>query len=175
MQMQGTVTDIENKNGKIRVAVDRKWYGTSKCKPDPNQITKGLIIQFEGNSWEYQGKTYWGINKWRAVGEAQYPSQQRLSSTPSGSTVTDGDILRSVSNVLGHAVAAGAIKTPTELTQWFVPAYNGFMYMAQWAKRDQQQGQTSGNGYSDSESASRDESDDSQGLDGPIDENSPPW
>jgi hypothetical protein len=178
--MEGTITNIEDKNGKIRVAVDGKWYGTSKCKPDPGQMVRGLRIQFEGNSWEYQGKTFWGINKWKAIGEAQHPSGQPAQNAQGrpqgGSTVTDGDILRSVSNVLGNACAAGTIKSPEELVSWFVPAYNGFMFMAQWAQRDQRQGQAPASGGHEPESASREyEFDDTPALNGPIDENVPPW
>ncbi len=46
-----------------------------------------------------------------------------------GSTITDGDILRSVSNIVGSACHAGTVKSPEELEKWISAAWCGFTYM----------------------------------------------
>jgi hypothetical protein len=168
--MEGTITNIEDKNGKRRVAVDGKWYGTSKCKPDPAEMQKGLRIQFEGNSWEYQGKTFWGINKWRAIGEVPQNAQGRAQTA---STIMDGDILRSVSNVVGNACSAGTIANADELHYWISTAYAAFTNMGKAQIPAGGSQQTPGSAPKGQEEPPLDDSD--AFYEGRHDEDGPPW
>jgi hypothetical protein len=126
--MIGVVQKFEfTKNGAKKLQIDGGWYFAGSTNMDGVKV--GDRIEFTFTEFgEDRGKgRLKGLDKWRPVlDDAGKPE--------TASTVTEGDILRSVSNVVGNACAAGMVKSPEELEKWFVAAYCGFMLMGKTAQ-----------------------------------------
>lgn len=120
----GVVTAFEtSRNGKPKIKIDNTWMFAGRC--DLGGMKVGDRVEYvseEFGSPGQNGKRPVGLQKWR-------PVMNGAGEPEKGSTVTDADILRSVSNVVGSACAAGIIKTPAELRAWFESAYAGFVFM----------------------------------------------
>lgn len=118
--MQGVVQKIEfTKNGAKKLQIGGAWYFAGKVNVDA--LKAGDKIDFTFSEFgEDRGKgRLKGLNDWKPVTDAAGVPQ-------TGSTVSDADILRSVSNVVGNACAAGTVKDPEDLEKWFVAAWAGF-------------------------------------------------
>lgn len=118
--MQGVVQKLgKTRNNAPTVTIDGQSYFYGRDVKSFPEV--GQKIEFE---WEHfgddrgQGRPR-SIQKWRPVvnGTTGQPE--------TGSTISDVDVLRSVSNVVGSACAAGTIKDPVELEKWFVVAFAG--------------------------------------------------
>lgn len=119
--MQGVIQKIEfTPKGAKKFQIGGAWYYVGKVDMDAAKV--GDRIDFTFNEFgEDRGKgKLKGIQDWKPVTDAAGVPQ-------TGSTISDADILRSVSNVVGNACAAGTIKTPEELEKWFVAAHRGFV------------------------------------------------
>lgn len=119
--MQGIVKETsQTESGSKYCTVDNKrYYFGRDVETFP---TVGQKIEFEYSEFgEARGK--YGkprsMNRWKPVLDS-------AGKPETGSTISDADILRSVSNVVGSACAAGTIKDPEELEKWFVAAWAGF-------------------------------------------------
>jgi hypothetical protein len=109
----------KSQSGNPKVKIDGEWYSAGRC--DVSGINVGAKIEYVFNEFgePRNGKRPRGLEKWRpVVDDAGKPE--------TGSTVSEADILRSVSNVVGSACAAGTVKSPEELDKWFVAAFCGF-------------------------------------------------
>lgn len=111
----------ETTNGARFVVIDSQRYYVSKSKTDPSGLTTGSKVDFTYNEFgePYKGKRSRGIVDWKPVLDA-------AGQPETGSTVAEVDILRSVSNVVASACAAGTVTSPEELLKWFVAAEAGF-------------------------------------------------
>lgn len=131
--MIGVVQKIEfTKNGSKKLQIGGGWYFTGKTNVD--NVKVGDKIEFTFTEFgEDRGKgRLKGLDKWRpVVNDAGQPE--------TGSTVSEADILRSVSNVVGNACAAGKVGSPEELEKWFVAAYHGFVCMGKDKQPPQRQ------------------------------------
>lgn len=118
--MQGVVQKIEfTKNGAKKLQIAGGWYFAGKTNVDAVKVGDKIDFTFS-EFGEDRGKgRLKGLNEWKPVTDAAGVPQ-------TGSTVSDADILRSVSNVVGNACAAGTVKDPEELEKWFVAAWAGF-------------------------------------------------
>lgn len=118
--MIGTVQKVEfTKNGSKKVIINGVNYFAGKV--DVEGMKPGDKVEFEFTEFgEDRGKgRLKGLSRWKPVMDASGKPE-------TGSTVTDADILRSVSNVVGNACSAGTVKSPEELEKWFVAAFAGF-------------------------------------------------
>lgn len=119
--MQGIVKErAQTESGAKYVTIDNKRYYFGRDLQSFPEV--GQKIEFEFNEFgEAKGK--YGkprsINNWKPVLDS-------AGKPETGSTISDADILRSVSNVVGSACAAGTVKSPEELEKWFVAAWAGF-------------------------------------------------
>jgi hypothetical protein len=123
----GIVSEIARTDkGAPYIVVNGTRLYASKCETPPTGLTVGMKIDYEANPFGdtgNNGKRPMGLKRWKAVTDAQGKPE-------TGSTVTDADILRSVSNVVGSACAAGKVGTPEELEKWFVAVHRGFLRVA---------------------------------------------
>lgn len=136
----GTVTELgQSQNGNPKVKIDNEWYSAGRC--DVTGINVGAKIEYVFNEFGQprNGKRARGLEKWRPVVNAAGDPEK-------GSTVTDADILRSVSNVVGSACAAGMVKAPADLGQWFYEAWKGFTLLKDFEQRDALQKMAPANG-----------------------------
>lgn len=122
----GVVSEIARTDkGAPYIVVNGTRLYAGKCKTPPTGLIVGMKIDFDATPFGdtgRDGKRPMGLNSWKPIMDA--------SGTPeTGSTVSDVDILRSVSNIVGSACAAGVVKTPEELAAWFGAAYFGFIGM----------------------------------------------
>lgn len=118
--MIGTIQKIEfTKNGSKKLQINGAWYFAGKVNVDP--LKAGDKIDFTFSEFgEDRGKgRLKGLQDWKPVVNGS-------GHIETGSTITDADILRSVSNVVGSACAAGSVKAPEDLEKWFVAAWAGF-------------------------------------------------
>jgi hypothetical protein len=126
----GVVSEIARTDkGAPYIVVNGVRLYASKCETPPTGLTTGMKIDYVAEPFGdtgRDGKRPMGLKRWKAVVNGAGEPQM-------GSTVTDADILRSVSNVVGSACAAGTIKDPVELEKWFVAAFAGFTRVAQKA------------------------------------------
>lgn len=122
----GVVAEIARTDkGSPYIVVNGTRLYASKCKTPPTGLVVGMKIDYDAEPFGdtgRDGKRPMGLNSWKPVVDA-------AGKPETGSTVTDADILRSVSNVVGNACAAGSVKTPEELAAWFGAAYFGFIGM----------------------------------------------
>lgn len=118
--MQGVIQKIEfTKNGAKKLQIGGAWYFAGKVNMDAANVGDKIDFTFS-EFGEDRGKgRLKGIQEWKPVTDA-------AGRPETGSTVTDADILRSVSNVVGNACAAGSVKEPEDLEKWFVAAWAGF-------------------------------------------------
>lgn len=118
----GVVQELgSTQKGAPFVVIDGQRYYAGKC--DTSGMSAGMKVEYTSNPFGTagrDGKHPQGLQKWRPVLDASGAPQ-------TASTISEADILRSVSNVVGNACAAGTVKTPEELAKWFSAAYNGFM------------------------------------------------
>lgn len=120
----GIVSEIARTDkGAPYIVVNGVRLYASKCETPPTGLTTGMKIDYEAAPFGdtgRDGKRPMGLKRWKPVMDA-------AGKPETGSTVTEADILRSVSNVVGSACAAGTIKDPIELEKWFVAAHRGFL------------------------------------------------
>lgn len=119
--MQGVVQKIRTNDKGTRIAtIEGKDYFFGR---DVNEFpSSGAKIEFEYNEFgedRGRGKPR-SIQRWRPV------MNGATGKPETGPTISDADVLRSVSNIVGSACAAGTIKNPEELEKWFVAAWAGF-------------------------------------------------
>lgn len=119
--MQGVIQKIEfTQKGAKKLQIGGAWYFAGKVNMDAAKVGDKIDFTFS-EFGEDRGKgRLKGIQDWKPVTDASGNPQ-------TGSTVSDADILRSISNVVGNACAAGTIKSPEELEKWFVASHAGFM------------------------------------------------
>jgi hypothetical protein len=119
--MQLTVENVTPaKTGKsLRVKANGEWYGAKK----DSGITAGMTIEAEVSDGDY-GK--W-IDKWKALAAqvpAQPPAQQKTGNgTPPAGTPT---WLPFASNTVAHAISAGLINEPGQVSMWAKAAKEAF-------------------------------------------------
>jgi hypothetical protein len=120
----GVVSEIARTDkGAPYIVVNGVRLYASKCETPPTGLTTGMKIDYVAEPFGdtgRDGKRPMGLKRWKAVVNGAGEPQM-------GSTVTDADVLRSVSNVVGNACAAGSVKSPEELEKWFVAAHRGFL------------------------------------------------
>ena len=130
----GIVQEIARTDkGAPYIVINGTRFYASKCKTPPTGLTVGMKIDYDATPFGdtgRDGKRPMGLNSWKAVMDASGQPE-------TGSTVTDADVLRSVSNIVGNACASGVIKTPEELEKWFVAAHAGFTRMGQPLERQE--------------------------------------
>ena len=118
--MQGVVQKCgRNQKGTMLATVDGKNYFFGRdvdSFPDAGQKIEFEYTEFGEDRGRGRPRS---IQRWKPVRDA-------AGKPETGSTISDADILRSVSNVVGSACAAGSIKDPTELEKWFMAAWAGF-------------------------------------------------
>ena len=103
----------------------------AKCPTPP----EGATIEADTKSWEYQGKTYWGLESWKLV---ESSPQARNFAPPQGSVngqcapqsppargwdIQSGDLSRYASNIVASAITTGLIKDPEDILGWAAVAY----------------------------------------------------
>jgi len=139
----GVVSEIARTDkGAPYIVVNGTRLYASKCKTPPTGLTVGMKIDFDATPFGdtgRDGKRPMGLNSWKAVVDA-------AGQPETGSTVSDIDILRSVSNVVGSACAAGVVKEPKDLAMWFYEAWKGFHQLNDFEKRDALQKMAPANG-----------------------------
>ena len=118
--MIGVVQKIEfSKSGSKKISIDGKWYFAGKVNVDAMHVGDKVEFEFtEFGEDRGQGRLK-GLSTWKPVTDSSGQPQ-------TGSTISDADVLRSVSNIVGNACAAGTIKSPQELESWFSAAWAGF-------------------------------------------------
>lgn len=119
--MIGTVQKIEfTKNGSKKLQINGGWYFAGKVNMEDTKVGDKIDFTFS-EFGEDRGKgRLKGIQDWKPVRDA-------AGNPETGSTITDADILRSVSNIVGSACASGTIKDPLELEKWMAAAWGGFL------------------------------------------------
>ena len=118
----GTVTAFETtRKGSQKVKIENQWMFTGRC--DTSGMKVGDKVEYVAEPFGDPGRNGQrpvGLQKWR-------PVLNGAGEPEKGSTITEADILRSISNVVGNACAAGSVKSPEELEKWFASAHQGFV------------------------------------------------
>jgi hypothetical protein len=146
MIMQGVVQATEfTKKGAQKFQISGQWYYAGRCKVDG--LAVGSEIEFNFNEFgEDQGRgRLKGLDWWKPITRGQSngsqysqqanmrqggrPAENARDRVSQAITITEVDVLRSVSNIVGSACAAGSIKTPEELLKWCVAAHSGLTNM----------------------------------------------
>jgi len=130
-----TKTDY-SKNGKLRAYFDNKhgWKDAYYCGQNAQLPEIGTVMDVNTVAKQFKRddgseSTLWFIQGWgkAASGSAPVsaPSAPAAVSTasPNGLAVQPADSLRFVSNMVGSAIASGAIKAPADMALWAVQAY----------------------------------------------------
>lgn len=129
--MQGVVQAKEfSKKGAPKFKINNIWYYAGKTKVDGLDV--GHEIEFESSTFGDSNNLH-GFNWWKPVtrGQSQgYPSSGNQGGQPAAnpqptSTITDYNILQSVSNIVGRIGQAGVIKTPEEMDKWITACWQG--------------------------------------------------
>lgn len=119
--MIGTVSEMgESKSHKPKFKIDGRWYSAGKCPV--NGLGVGLKIEFEPSEYQYDGKTYYGLESWRPVPQGPSPGDDARTAPRAPVAALEGlseAELRFISNVVGSAITSGACKAPSDIGQWF--------------------------------------------------------
>lgn len=119
--MQGIVKErAQTDSGAKYIMIDRQRYYFDRSVSAFPEV--GAKIDFE---WHEFGEAKGKYGKPRSI-SAWKPVTDASGKPETGSTITDADILRSVSNVVGSACAAGTVTNAEDLEKWFVAAWAGF-------------------------------------------------
>ena len=127
-----TKTDVSSK-GKPRVYFDNRhaWQDAYYVSPNIQSPEVGMTIEADTASQTFAGAkgATWFLNGWKpkdVSGLAPSVVQEyREKIKPSkGWAIEPGDLSRFASNVVGSAIAANLIKTPTDLHPWIATAYS---------------------------------------------------
>lgn len=111
-----------------RLKLQGKWYVAGN-RVNLDGIAKGQYVEYETSSFPgNDGQMIASIARIRPAAQQNSPPNAPGGSQP-GSTIMDGDILRSVSNIVGNAAAAGKIGSPTEIHDWVDMAYHALVSM----------------------------------------------
>lgn len=117
-----------NQSPKLKIA--GKWvFPTRTCNLDG--LNPGMQVEYETHMGGNKG-TLPILDRIRpAPRQDQGPGgpSNGSSSAQTGTTITDGDILRSVSNIVGNACAAGKIDDPLKVHLWVNATYDAFTNM----------------------------------------------
>ena len=119
-----TVQEIgQSQSGKsTKVKANGKWYFLGKGCPTPSV---GVVLEIKEGSFDIDGKSYATIEAWRPVGQTQPAPQQQSAQTQQRPAQAPVDASQAfvgqgfISNVVGHAIAAGIIKEPGQILAWF--------------------------------------------------------
>lgn len=135
--MQGVVQATEfTKKGAKKFQISGQWYYAGRCKTDGLDVGSEIEFNF-AEFGEDQGRgRLKGLEWWKpiqggqrngtnATGNAANQPQKPQERVSPLVTITEVDVLRSVSNVVGSACAAGTVKSPEELEKWFIAAWCG--------------------------------------------------
>ena len=131
----GQIETVERaRSGKSwRVKINGQWFS---CKEDSIQQMIGQVITFTPEYSEYRGKSYAWLNDWTngTTGAAPpvppappVPQGQQNSSAPPRQQVDPHACLPMTSNLVAHAIAAGAITSPEDIRPWAQAAFNTAM------------------------------------------------
>jgi hypothetical protein len=118
---EGTVTHRKvSKKGAPVIVIDGKDYYAGRC--EVGNINIGDKISFD--SAEFAPGLY-GLQNWKLLSAAsKYPYPGATGGTAAGpSGFTEGERL-TISNWVGQAIAAGAIKEPEQIEKWVSAAKN---------------------------------------------------
>jgi hypothetical protein len=111
----GTVQELgASQNGKPKVKIDGTWYFVQSN----NGMNVGSAIEFDPDTFEISGKTFNKIKAWGPAARSSAnnpPVSQQAGGLPEPQ-------LRFISNVVGSAIASGAIKAPEHIAGWFEAA-----------------------------------------------------
>lgn len=126
--MQGVIQGIEySKKGAPKFKVNGAWYYAGRCKVEGLHV--GAAIEFESKLFGDQNNLN-GLEWWKPLQGGQPPQQQTNGAKAPGASTTgvptgpvpDALILPFISNTVAHAIQAGLIKAPADLTQWVLSA-----------------------------------------------------
>jgi hypothetical protein len=122
MSEQGVVKERSQTEGGAKyITIGRQRYYFDRDVESLPEV--GAKIDFE---WHEFGEARGRFGKPRSISKWSPVTNGATGKPETGSTITDADILRSVSNVVGSACAAGTVKSPEDLEKWFVAAWAGF-------------------------------------------------
>lgn len=125
--MQGVIQAIEySKKGAPKFKVNNSWYYAGRCKVDTLHV--GAEIEFESKTFGEQNNLN-GLEWWKPALSGQSApaanTAQRPSNGVSGAVSAPSPealYLPFISNTVAHAIQAGLIKFPAELTAWVLGA-----------------------------------------------------
>ncbi len=123
-----------SQKGARKLKINGQWHFVGRTNCDG--IERGMTVEYTAAPFG-DGNKLSGLNNIRPVSQQvidsaklEYNYKQAALGRPQiGSTITDGDVLRSVSNVVGSACAAGTITSHEEVHVWIVAAYTAFTQM----------------------------------------------
>jgi len=108
-----------NDGPKLKIA--GKWlFPDRRCNLDG--LNPGMEVEYETHMGGRDGKLPI-LDRIRPAPAGSVPSLNGSGSPQTGSTITDGDILRSVSNIVGNACAHGTLEEPEDVVEWVNAAY----------------------------------------------------
>jgi hypothetical protein len=127
-QVTGNIANAEMaKSGKsVRLNINDKWF-SSKHFELMQKV--GQVITFTPSATEYpsgSGKMYYWVNDYTegVVGAATASSAQAPQPTTSEQDFNPHTLLPMTSNVVAHAIQAGAIKEAQEIRVWARAAFD---------------------------------------------------
>ena len=129
-----TVQELgQSKGGKPKCKANGKWYflPTDKDTGFGNSPTLGQVIEIEeGKPFGDEGQ-FLTISRWRPAGNvgqtagASKGDGNRIAPTPTQAPIQTADVHQAfigqgfISNVVGSAIAAGLIKSPGQVLDWY--------------------------------------------------------
>lgn len=114
LSASGPVTELgQTKNGNKKFKIGGQWYFPGKALAgDVPAIGQSVELKYTlfGDKNDLRS-----LERWRTIAAAPQSQTQP-------STTLDGDSLRFISNVIGSALTAGQIDSPSQLHDWFEAA-----------------------------------------------------
>ena len=110
----------QTSTGKPKVKANGTWYFLSRDIGAPPAV--GATVEIREGSFNFpDGKPAKTIEAWRPVGNGAPTSAPSAPPAPNADYIDEAS-LRFISNVVGSAITAGAIKSPGQVLSWFQSA-----------------------------------------------------
>lgn len=125
--MQGVIQAVEySKKGAPKFKINNSWYYAGRCKVEGLHV--GAEIEFESNLFGEQNNLN-GLQWWKPArgGGQSAPAGNPAQRPSNGATApscapADALYLPFISNTVAHAIQAGLIKAPADVTAWVLGA-----------------------------------------------------
>lgn len=126
--MIGTVQELgTTQKGSPKVKIGGTWhYPGRNCSTQG--LSVGLEIDYQTKAFTAGDKVLSGLELWRVAGDAPAPLPAPKANGKASTGYIDPAHMPFVSNTVAHAIAAGLLKSPSEVRPWVEACHSALTF-----------------------------------------------